>query len=604
MNADAPRRTPFPIRAKLVAAAAVLIAGSTVLYGSVAFRAAREALLPSIGEQLADDVINVKGGLEEMLTAHYRNVHTWARLSLMRELVVRDLDKTIARFLQSIRRDYGVYLDVLALDGDGLCVASSDAADIGRSFAGTPLGDGLPKLEWSEKHQAWYLRLASVIPDPDDPRRNLGTVVAMLDREVLDRIVVPKPGHSRLELRLLDGNGRVIAGVEDPLDLVHVSAWPAVQAARPELSSRAAIPKLREGVDARGRALLVAQAAVGDTEALPTKGWHLTASVPQDVALLPVALVRERVFHAGILLVVVGLALATLLADRLTRPIKDLTAVAVRIGSTGDLEPVPSPSSRDEVGDLAIAFQRMVSAVAIANDEMVRASKLAFLGEMAAGMAHEIRTPLGIIRNSAQLLERRMESTGDGEAGEWAMFIREESDRLGRVVSTLLDFVRPAEPAKSTTDIAAIATRSVEMLAAEAEGRGVVLRVDAADSVPIPCDPDQIRQVLLNLVLNALQATPRGGTVAVTVSADGGGAQIVVCDTGVGIPDELRNRLFEPFTSRRDGGIGLGLAIVRRIVRAHGGEVRARNREGGGAAFTVWLPGAAAPPLDAGRHAA
>ena len=130
----------------------------------------------------------------------------------------------------------------------------------------------------------------------------------------------------------------------------------------------------------------------------------------------------------------------------------------------------------------------------------------------------------------------------------------------------------------------------ISVLATEAEGRGVALQVDAAEPIAIPCDPDQIRQVVLNLVLNALQATPRGGEVGVTVRAQGGGASIAVRDNGVGIPEELRDRLFEPFTSRRDGGIGLGLAIVRRIVAEHGGSIEAGDNAPKGTRFTIELP--------------
>jgi signal transduction histidine kinase len=147
-------------------------------------------------------------------------------------------------------------------------------------------------------------------------------------------------------------------------------------------------------------------------------------------------------------------------------------------------------------------------------------------------------------------------------------------------------------PAKTATDVFVVVSRAVAMLMPEAANRGVALEAAETKSVTVPCDADQIRQVVLNLVLNALQATPRGGTVSVSVRQRDGGAEIAVRDDGRGIPDELRDRLFEPFTSQRDGGIGLGLAIVRRIVRAHGGDVRARNRDGRGAEFVVWLPGA------------
>lgn len=594
------RRQPaLPIRAKLVLASTLLLAGSTLVYGYVVFTSARTALLPSIREQLADDAVNVKGGLEEMLTAHYLSVRTWARLPLMREMVVRDIDKSIARFLDAVHRDYGIYLTVAALDRSSVCIASSDPADIGKSFAGTPLAGPAheppisvaPAAERPDRHDAASVRLAAAIPHPDHPGETIGTLVALLDRRVLDRIVVSKPGHSNVELRLLDQDDRLIAGRTDPLDIRRVADWHVGTGEAPDRFPADVPPLLWEGTDGGGRSFIVAEVPIGSREQLPTPGWHLLASVPKDLALAPVVAVRDRVLATGLGLVVFGLFVTGWLAARLTKPIKQLTEVAARIARSGDLEPVPAPSTRDEVGELAIAFQQMVEAVAAANDEMVRTSKLAFLGEMAAGMAHEIRTPLGIIRNSAQLIERRMHAGGDPEAGEWAMYIREESDRLARVVTELLDFVKPVPPMKTAVDLAHVARRAANLLTAEAGNRGVRLEVlEPAASVVAPCDADQVLQVCLNLMMNALQASPRRSTVTVSVEDRGDVAALLVRDRGCGLPDGIAGRLFEPFTSQRDGGIGLGLAIVRRIVRAHGGDVVARNREGGGAEFVVTLP--------------
>jgi two-component system sensor histidine kinase HydH len=597
--AEAPRpsRRRVTIRTKLMAGSALLLVGSTLLYGYAAFATARSALLPSIREQLADDAVNVKGGLEEMLTAHYRNVNTWAHLGLMRELVVHDMDKTVAHFLASLKADYGVYIDVVALDPDGDCVASSQAEDIGRSFAGTALfrrdddpGALSPSFERSERLGAEYLRLAAPIPDPDRPERRLGTLVAMLARSVLDRIVVSKPGHSQVELRLFDGDGRLVAGRRPPLDIRRIVDWRVTDQDNPGHFPAGSPPLIHEGIDAAGRSWILANMPIGNSDMLPTPGWHLTASVPKDVVLAPVLAVRDIVLGTGFGVIVLGLLAAAVLAQRLTRPINELTLVATRIARTGDLEPVPPSRSHDEVGELAAAFQQMVTAVANANDEMVRTSKLAFLGEMAAGMAHEIRTPLGIIRNAAQLLERRMTGAGDQEAGEWAVFIREESDRLARVVTDLLDFVKPKPPLKTETDLGVLVRRAVGMLGSEAANRDIVLEVHCVEPVTAECDADQIHQVCLNLVMNALQASSPGGRVDVKVSQRGETAELAVRDRGRGIPPDLVDRLFEPFTSERDGGIGLGLAIVRRIVRAHGGEVTARNRGGGGAEFFVTLP--------------
>ncbi len=608
MAADIAARE-FPIRAKLLAASGVLLVGSMLAYGIVAFASARSALLPSIREQLADDAINVKGGVEEMLAAHYINVRTWARLPIMREIVVRDLDKTIAHFLESVHRDYGVYLDVLVLDRQGTCVASSRPEDLALNFTGTALvspdgapngNDSTPTARWSPRHDAWFVRLASPIPDPDDPAAVLGVLVVMLDRDVFDRIVVSKPGHSQVELRLLDEKDRVIAGRRDQGVTDRLERWEVGHTSSADHPRIGDPPLVHGGRDSGGREFIVAEVALGGHHALPDLGWRLAASVPSDVALAPVTAVRNRVLATGSALILIGLIAAVVFARRLTTPINELTRVAKRIASSGDLEPIPAPTSRDEVGELAEAFQRMVTAVSDANDELVRSSRMAFLGEMAAGMAHEIRTPLGIIRNSAQLLERRMHAAGDAEAGEWAVFIREESDRLARVVTDLLDYVRPSEPKKIAVDLDALVRRIVGFLGSEAAKREVHLEVEAVPfPVEVACDADQIHQVCLNLIMNAIQACPRGGWVRILTSRDDGRAHLVVRDNGHGIPAEMVGRLFEPFATKSEGGIGLGLAIVRRIVRSHGGEVTARNLAEGGAEFVVTLPVVALEENDA-----
>lgn len=606
-------RRGVSIHGKLLVYASLVLVAPMLFYGVVAFVTARQALLPAIHEQLADDAVTVKGGVEELLTAHYVNVRTWAHLAIMRELVVHDIDKTVSRFLESVRNDYGIYLDVLALDNDGRCIASSSPADIGKNVRAalapeTPALsaiDTVPRVAWSQEHRAWYIRLVQPIPDPDRPDRSLGLLVAMLDRAVLEDLVVPKPGHRHVELRLLDEHGHVLAGQDSgQIGDEKLPTWDLHETEDNQefgrQSSRPRAPRLRRGIDSRGNELLIAEARIGAHGALPDLGWRLSASVPTSVALAPVMSVRKRVLASGSLLIGLGLLAAWLLASRISRPVKHLTRTTKRIADTGVLETVPDPVSRDEIGELTLAFQKMVSAVAAANDELVQSSKLAFLGELAAGIAHEIRTPLGIIKNAAQLLERRAGATEDPQAAEWALFIREESDRLNGVVTALLDVARPAPPDKGPVDLGVIVRRAAHFLTSEAQSRGVAVDCDTATDLPnVVCDSRQIYQVCLNLLMNALQACSNGGHVKASTRRGQVTAltrlqedtvEIVVRDDGRGIPDEFLDKLFEPFATKREGGIGLGLAIVRRIVSNHGGHVEARNLPGRGAEFTVTLP--------------
>ncbi len=594
------RRLPVrlrTIRTKLLLYAAAVLVVPTIIYGLLTYTVARRALQPSLREELADDASTVKIATQELLAAHVQNVATWARLDFMREMVIHDIDKTISRFLEGVKRDYGVYLDLLAIDEEGICRAASSPVRIGArphlsktSFVGAN-GIGVPAVAYASELGRHYIALSAQIPDPDHQNRRLGRLVALLDLSSLRDVVRAKAGHHTVKLRLVDGTGRVLAGPEEPTPRGQLAIWRPRRSAAPLYrAGRRPVHYTAHSPD--GVEFEVAEAGLDPYRALPDLDWSVIATIPTDLALAPVRHVRNRVLLFGSTVTIAGLALAWLLATNIARPINRLTQITTRIAEQGSLERIPDPASQDEVGALTRAFQRMVENISAAHEDLVQSAKLAFLGELSAGIAHEIRTPLGIIKNSAQLLERRVAKRGDEQGVEFARFIQEESDRLNGVVTGLLDFARPAPLETAPADVGEIATRAVEFLSAQAASKGVALRYEASsDLPPIECDSRQIYQVCLNLILNAIQACQRGDEVVVHSGPAPGGVAIVVSDTGPGIADEIRERLFAPFATKREGGIGLGLAIVQRIVTAHRGRIDARNREREGAEFRVWLPG-------------
>ncbi len=216
----------------------------------------------------------------------------------------------------------------------------------------------------------------------------------------------------------------------------------------------------------------------------------------------------------------------------------------------------------------------------------MRAGKLAVVGEMAAVMAHEVRTPLGILRSSAQLLERQPDP---GErVRELTGYIVSETDRLNRLVTLLLECASPRPPDFKLHDLHEIADNVLNLLAARAEKKAVrLVRELAADDALLSCDREQMTQVFLNLVLNALQLVPAGGRVGIRTRIDGEMLVVQVLDEGPGIPGELRQRVFDPFFTRREGGVGLGLTVVQQIVQVHHGDIRATEGPWGGACFEL-----------------
>jgi len=233
-----------------------------------------------------------------------------------------------------------------------------------------------------------------------------------------------------------------------------------------------------------------------------------------------------------------------------------------------------------------------VSEVKALTDQLIRADRLAAMGELTAGVAHEVRNPLGIIRASVQLVE---DSRGDSKRiNEATGIIKQEIDRLDRVIKALLDFGRPSEPTLRPTNVEDVVSDVVMFTRRFAGQASVELETEFASGLPlVSADADQLKQVLVNLVSNAVQAMEQtGGLIKVRVWDDDGFVFMSIRDTGPGIPAEDLRRVFDPFYSTRDAGTGLGLTIVHRIIDQHGGRIEVESELDAGTTFTVALPAA------------
>ncbi|HBZ8439732.1 TPA: two-component system sensor histidine kinase ZraS [Klebsiella aerogenes] len=223
-------------------------------------------------------------------------------------------------------------------------------------------------------------------------------------------------------------------------------------------------------------------------------------------------------------------------------------------------------------------------------EAMARKEKLMALGHLAAGVAHEIRNPLSSIKGLAKYFAER--TPPGGEAQELALVMAKEADRLNRVVSELLELVRPAHLNYQPVDINALIHHSLQLVSQDAQSRGIELQfTPRPELTSIKADPDRLNQVLLNLYLNAMQAIGRDGVIHVSESeADRQRVKIVVKDSGKGMSDEELQAIFTPYFTTKADGTGLGLAVVQNIIEQHGGTIRAESQPGAGAIFTLWLP--------------
>jgi signal transduction histidine kinase len=226
--------------------------------------------------------------------------------------------------------------------------------------------------------------------------------------------------------------------------------------------------------------------------------------------------------------------------------------------------------------------------VLVAHEAVRRSDKLAALGQLTAGLAHELRNPLGTIKASAEMLNQQL-SAENAVAREVAGFISTEVDRTNSLVTRFLQFARPLQLRLETEDMAHLLDRAIAEAEREAPGIAVY-RNYAPEMPPFAFDAELMERVFYNLVLNAAQATAPGGTVTVKTRTEGRTAEIAVIDRGVGIGAAQMKDIFNPFFTTKPEGVGLGLAIVAKIVDEHGGKIAVESEPGKGSIFCVSLP--------------
>ena len=322
------------------------------------------------------------------------------------------------------------------------------------------------------------------------------------------------------------------------------------------------------------------------------------------------AAIVDVLVRLGLLLcVTVGLT-AFVLQRQVLRPL-DRLAEGIRRFGRGDAGIALAVDRGDELGQVAQQFNEMAQRLREAHQRLVAETERAFAleqqarqtgalavaGKLAVALAHEVGTPLNIISARAEFILRGLPA--DAQDREDLEAIVGQIDRISRIITSLLDAVRPQAPKLERTSAARVIQDLSPLLGLAARQRGVQLTEAVDESLPlVRADAGQLQQVLINLVVNALEATPDGGRVTVSARAAIHGAQsgvaIAVADTGSGIAPELQAKIFETFftTKPRGQGTGLGLAISRDIARAHGGHLHVESVPGAGATFTLWVPAA------------
>lgn len=550
-------KKPLSIRQLLLLA--FLLAGllPAMLVSFLSFYQARIALKSEISHDLQTLSNTVASNVESMLFERFHNVHSWSELAIMQEIQIGDIDKRLATFLQELVISYGgIYQKIEVVDTNNVIVASSVPKNLGLTtqpfdvWFQVNIGQKTIDVYPIETHQTASLAISKAILSPDAGKVQ-GRLIAYFNWQlVLDKL--NQSVQDSTAAALFDEQNHAIASTRN---------WAKIHA--------------EHGMHANST-------FSGST----SPKWRVEIEKLHSVAVAPV----HRLGYVFLALLITTLVFATFLvtpiAKAVTAPLSQLTHFVRHffLDQTSQL-PTSGPA---EVQELSSAFKKMISELETSQKNLERAAKLAVVGEMAAAMSHEVRTPLGILRSSANVLQREPQLSKEGH--EVLGFIISETERLNNLVSSLIDAARPRLPAFTEVNLSALAIKCIAMLSAQAQTKNVQLDCHADQDYLIKADSEQMTQVLMNLLINAIQMLPNHGKVEVGITALQDTIQLTIADNGPGIPAGSQAQIFEPFFTQRAGGVGLGLAVVRQIVHAHQGEISYSPSQQGGAQFNITLP--------------
>lgn len=301
-------------------------------------------------------------------------------------------------------------------------------------------------------------------------------------------------------------------------------------------------------------------------------------------------------FLATLLVFGIGIGVALFLSGRYTQPIQQVVNAANKVAS-GDLSNTLPADRKDEIGNLMRTFNEMVERLRTnreLEERLLRSEHLSKVGQLASGIAHEIRNPLNMINLSIDHMKEKFLPEGSRKREgfvELVSRIKEEIHRLNRLTGNFLDYSKPLRLNIAETDIKKVIDDTVSLIERMAEGQRIRIKKDFIDGIPkIYIDREQIKECFMNILLNSFQAMPDGGEINIRAFAeDSKFVEITISDTGIGIPEENMDKIFEPYFTTKRLGIGLGLALTKRIVEEHSGRIEVESN-GVGTSVKIMLP--------------
>ncbi|NNF29656.1 MAG: HAMP domain-containing protein [Gemmatimonadetes bacterium] len=335
---------------------------------------------------------------------------------------------------------------------------------------------------------------------------------------------------------------------------------------------------------------------VGTTVPIPQRPWRLITEVPVADVLLELRQLRSVSLWLSTLLTLLVIGLALYVSGRIVAPVRRLVSATRALG-TGELDTRVDVITTDEIGELGAAFNDMATRLSqsaerlreLHDREMERAGQLATVGELASGVAHEIKNPVAGLSGGLDLVLKRLEP--DPDIDRIVDEMRRQISRIEDAVRDLLAFARPAPPRFEAVDLNHVIERATTLVRPVADKAAVTIDLHLDPNLTkVLADPEMIYGSLVNLVVNGVQATEPGGQVAVETEALEDGVRIRIRDTGRGIEPDKLDQIFKPFYTTRHQGTGLGLSICRSVIERHMGSITVESQPGAGSLFTVVLP--------------
>jgi nitrogen fixation/metabolism regulation signal transduction histidine kinase len=328
-------------------------------------------------------------------------------------------------------------------------------------------------------------------------------------------------------------------------------------------------------------------------------GLWLVVATPRGALMEITAGVRRLAMGAALVAAVLALAAAVVLSGRIARPVRELAGAAHAVAA-GDMPQTVPAAGPHEIAELARTFNVMTEQLRESRERLLQAERVAAWREMARRLAHELKNPIFPIQLSIETLRRVLEKDAQITNAEDAFrdlflessdTILEELRSLRKIIDEFSEFARMPRPQMSPLDVNGVVERAVDLYRPRANG--VLIETTLGEPSPrVNADRDLLGRALGNLISNALDAMPDGGRLAVRTGSAAGTVTVEVEDSGPGLTEEQKTRLFTPYFTTKKGGTGLGLAIVQGIISDHGGRIQVRSEPGQGTAFTILLPGA------------